>query len=79
MRNLVKFHLIALLPSRPGALLQLDEQRMGVAAIDLDLGEQREGHAEPTLAEGGDLRLAIRLLSAELVARKTEHDRPRSP
>src|SRR5690606_2719291 len=54
-------------------LLQLDEQWMGIPAVDLDLGEQRKTDTEAALAERGDLLLAVRLLLAELVAGKTEH------
>ena len=47
-------------------------QRVGVGAVDLDLGHHREAHAVVQLAEGGDLLVAARVLAAELVARETD-------
>ena len=47
---------------------------MGVVAVDVDLGEHREGHAVVDLAELADLLLGAGLLAAELVAREAEHD-----
>ena len=59
---------------QPGRrLLQRLEERMGVRAVDLDLGEHRESDVVGELAEAGDLLLVPRLLVAELVAGKTEH------
>ena len=49
------------------------EQRMGVRAIDLDLGEHRERHIVLVGAEFSDCGLVARLLMAELVAREAEH------
>jgi len=46
---------------------------VGVVAIDVDLGEHREGDAVVLFAEGADLGLAALFLSAELVAREAEH------
>jgi hypothetical protein len=49
-------------------------QRVGLWAIDVDLGHHRETHTVVELAEAGDLFIAARILRAELVAGKTEHD-----
>src|ERR1700744_4912049 len=46
---------------------------MGVRAVDLDLGEQRERHVVLVGAKLADLGLVARLLMAELVAREAEH------
>ena len=54
-------------------LFQRLEQRMGVRAVDLDLGEHREGHVVVEGAEILDLGLVARLLMAELVAGEAEH------
>ena len=56
------------------ALLALEPlvQRVGVLAVDLDLGEHGERDAVLLLAEGGDLVLGAGLLPAELVAREPE-------
>ena len=54
--------------------LEPAEERVGVVAVDVDLGEHRERHAVVDLAELADLVLGARLLRAELVAREAEHD-----
>ena len=70
----MKFHLTACVPKRPGAsCLSVLKQRMGVRAVDLDLGEHRERHVVLLGAELADCSLVARLLMAELVARETEH------
>ena len=46
---------------------------MGAGAVDLDLGEHREGHPEVERAEIADRRFVARLLVAELVAGKAQH------
>ena len=71
-RNLVKFHLIAL--AEQAALLRAEpgEERVRVVAVDVDLGEHREGDAVVALAERRDLGLVARLLVAELVAGEAE-------
>ena len=70
----MKFHLIACVPKRPGAsCLSVLKQRMGVRAIDLDLGEHRERHVVLVGAELADCGLVAWLLMAELVAREAEH------
>ena len=70
----MKFHLIACVPRRPGAsLLQRLEQRVRVRAVDLDLGEHREGHVVVGGAELLDFGLVAGLLMAELVAGEAEH------
>ena len=51
---------------------QLLVQRVGVRAVDLDLGEHREGHVVGGLAEVLDLLVAAWLLLLELVAGKPE-------
>src|SRR5262249_902697 len=56
-----------------GLLLQRLEQRMGVGAVDRDLGEHRERDGVLVNAEAFDLSLIARLLMAELVAREAEH------
>src|SRR5689334_6008124 len=53
-------------------------QRVGVRAVDLDLGEYREGHVVGGRAEFLDLLVAARLLFLELVAGKPRISRPRS-
>ena len=70
----MKFHLIASVPSRPGAaFFSALNSGWAFGAVDLDLGEHREGHVVGELAEVGDLRLVARLLMAELVAGEAEH------
>jgi hypothetical protein len=71
---LVKFHLMALLPSRPGASAA-SQRYSGLAcgAVDVDLGHHRKAHAVVELAEAGDLVVAAGVLAAELVARKAQH------
>src|SRR5580698_4853882 len=49
------------------------EQRMGVRAVDFDLGEHRERHVVLVGAELLDRSLVARLLMAELVARKAKY------
>ena len=49
------------------------KQRMGVRAIDFDLGEHRERHVVLVGAKLADCSLVAWLLMAELVARKSEH------
>ncbi|MNC58687.1 hypothetical protein D3C75_1084350 [compost metagenome] len=46
---------------------------MAAGAVDLDLAEQREAHAEIALAELGNFPCIARLLLAELVAGKAQH------
>jgi hypothetical protein len=48
--------------------LQGPKERMGVLAVDVDLGEHREGHIVIVGAEFPDRALVARLLMAELVA-----------
>lgn len=52
---------------------QLHEQWMGIAAIDVDLLEQREADTEVQLAEFGNRPFVTGLLLAELVARKAQY------
>src|ERR1700720_2408645 len=54
-------------------LLQILIQRMGVAAIDVDLGKHRKGDGIVAGAELFDLRGVTGLLATELVARKSEN------
>src|SRR5206468_424750 len=54
-------------------MLQVVEQRMRMAAIDIDLGEHRKRHVILALAERLDLFGVARLLPPELVAREAEH------
>src|SRR5207244_5981840 len=54
-------------------VLQMVEQWMRMAAIDIDLGEHRKRHVILALAERLDLFGVARLLPAELVAGKAEH------
>ena len=58
------------------ALLALEprEERVGVGAVDVDLGEHREGDAVVDLAELLDLGLGAGLLAPELVAGEAEDD-----
>src|SRR4051812_9764609 len=51
-------------------------QRVRVAAVDVDLGHHREAHAVVALAELADLRIAARILRAELVAGEADHHQP---
>ena len=53
-------------------LLQVGEQRIGAFAVDLDLRELRERHAETRRAEARDLLVRTGSLMAELVAREVE-------
>src|SRR3546814_19937459 len=48
-------------------ILERAEQRIGAVAIDLDLGEDREGNVVGQRAETGDFRGIARFLPAELV------------
>ena len=61
-------------PAEQAALLALEPlvERVGVLAVDLDLGEHGERDAVLLLAEGGDLLLGAGFLPAELVAREPE-------
>src|SRR3546814_11880355 len=54
-------------------ILERAEQRIGAVAIDLDLGEDREGNVVGQRAETGDFRGIARFLPAELVARNAQH------
>ena len=48
----MKFHLIASVPKRPGSgLLQIFVERMGVGAVDLDLGEHRKARRRNSSAQ----------------------------
>src|ERR1700733_11851110 len=59
---------------QPGfGVLQILIQRMGVAAIDVDLGKHRKADAVIDAAELLDLRGIAGLLATELVARKSQH------
>ena len=70
----MKFHLIARVPKRPGAsCFSALNKRMGVGAVDLDLGEHRERHVVLVCTEFADRAFVARLLMAELVAREAEH------
>jgi len=55
-------------------LRQEAEERMGVVAIHVDLGEHREADLVSERAEAGDFRRVARFLRAELVAREAEDD-----
>src|SRR6476660_376987 len=55
------------------------EQRMRVAAIDVDLGEHRKRHVILGFAERLDLLGVARLLRAELVAGEAEHRKAARP
>jgi hypothetical protein len=71
---LAKFHWMS--PGAVGARRLARQElveRVAAGAVDLDLGEHREGDAELRLAEGLDLALAARFLATELVAREAEH------
>ena len=48
-------------------------ERVRAAAVDFDLAHHREADAVVLLAEGTDLRIAARVLRAELVAWETDH------
>ena len=52
------------------------KQRMRISTIDVDLGEHRESNAIIFLAEGPNLRVATRLLAAELIAGKAQDSEP---
>jgi hypothetical protein len=70
----VKFHLIASVPSSPGAsFFGVLKKRVGVRAVDLDLGEQRKADVVGLFAELLDFGVVARLLMAELIARGPEH------
>src|SRR5450631_1474005 len=51
----VPFYAVAQLPAL--LLPEPDIERVGVVAIDLDLGKQRKGYTVGTVAEGRDLRV----------------------
>ncbi|CFW46601.1 Uncharacterised protein [Bordetella pertussis] len=57
------------------ACLQPAVQRVGVGAVDVDLGEQREADGVLGFAELRDGGLVARLLAPELVARKSQDDK----
>jgi hypothetical protein len=71
-RNLVKFHLMALLPSRPGASLDSHwVQRMGSETVDID---RTSSNVTPWLAwRSWQFRCRAWVLCAELIARKPQH------
>src|SRR5438874_5577666 len=52
---------------------QVGVKRVPPGAVDVDLGEHREGDAEARLAEFLDLRLATWFLGAELIAGKPQY------
>src|ERR1700756_2296910 len=47
--------------------------RVSVGTVHLELGAQREAHVVGAAAEGGDLRLAPRLLPGKLIAGEADH------
>src|SRR6056297_576516 len=56
-----------------GGCLEVLEQRVGIAAVDVDLAEHGEGDAVVELAEFADVCVAAGVLAAELVAGEAEH------
>jgi len=69
-RNLVKFHLIAWMPSSLGlGRLQRPPKRMRPRAVHLHLGEHREANTIVHGTELVDRGFVARLLPAKLVAR----------
>ena len=58
--------------SRRG-VLEVLKQRIGAAAVDLDLAEHGEAHAIVELAKRHDLVLAARVLAAKLIAGEAQH------
>src|SRR5690606_1661634 len=59
-----------------GLVLEPAVERVRALAVDLYLGEQREGDLIPRVAEGLNFCLVPRLLLAELVAREAQDDEP---
>src|SRR3954468_18908530 len=57
----------------PFFALQEPVQRVGAAAVDLDLGEQREADAITGIAEGANIIVAAWLLMTKLIAREGQH------
>ena len=53
-------------------------QRIGVGAVHVDLGEDREGHRVVRRAEVLNLGVGAGLLATELVAREAEHLKARA-
>ena len=87
-RNFSKFHATSVSPAgrraanlavgleqgfRPG-LRQRPVERIRIAALDRDLGEDREVHTIGQPAEILDLGIRARLLPGEIVGREAEHD-----
>ena len=56
-------------------VLQVVEDRVGVGAVHVDLGEQREGDPVLGLGEALNLTVGARLLSTELIAREASNDK----
>lgn len=56
-------------------VLEPGVERMGVVAVDIDFGEEREGHIETGLAKLADGFGIARFLRTELVARKAENNK----
>ena len=70
----MKFHLMDSVPRAPGAsALQVLEQRIGVATVDLDLAKHGKADTVVQLAEFHDLVVAARVLLAKLVAGKAQN------
>jgi len=59
-----------------GLLDQPLVQRVGIAAIDIDLGHHGEAHPVIELAERGNFIVRARVLRSKLVAWETQHHQP---
>ena len=77
IRNLVKFHLISAAQHARLLVLEPLVERVGAVAVDVDLGEHREGHAVVALAERRRSRPRCRAPGAR--TGRTGSRAPRSP
>ena len=55
-------------------VLQVIEDRVGVGAVHVDLGEQREGDSVLGLGKAFDLAVGTGLLSTKLITREASDD-----
>ncbi len=73
----MKFHLIELRTEQaPAGFLQILKHWMGTAAVDVDLGEDRERDVISQRAEVLDFLGVTGFLAGELIARKSEDLEP---
>ena len=70
----MKFHLIFSVPKYLAGLdRSLFVQRVSLRTVDLNFGKKWKRNSKVHLAEGLDLRFALRLLTPELIARESKY------